>query len=129
MSRTGWLLVGGAGIAAALLIAFLLFGRAPAAPRPEDGIFANDCCGTVTLDRGRLVVGGQKIRYEIGRDEKGAFLLPDTYVGPYEDRGFEVDGTTPALKIRPDALPRPTSLALEAYGKVFVFKRERPRPR
>jgi hypothetical protein len=128
MTRLHWILAAGATFVAGLLLAWYL--RAPeAVARPEDGSFANDCCGTIALDKGRIVVGTQKLRYEIGRDEKGPFLLPGTYVGPYEDRGFEVDGTRPPLKIRPDAMPRPETLAMDGYGRIFLFRREHRRGR
>jgi hypothetical protein len=129
MSRTQWILAAAMAIVAAIAIAVFLMRGTPAVARPEDGLFANDCCGEVALDKGRIVLGGQRIGYEIGRDGQGPFILPSRYVGPYEDRGFEVDGTRPALKLRPDTLPRPESIAMEAYGKIFVFRRARPRAR
>jgi hypothetical protein len=128
MNRMDRILGGAAALVAAIALAWFLL-RAPALARAEDGLFANDCCGEVALEKGRIALGGQKIGYETGRDAKGPYFLPSRYVGPYEDRGFEVDGTRPALKLRPNALPRPESIAMEAYGKTFVFKRAQPRAR
>ena len=127
MSRLNWALSAVAGLALLAALALLLGTRPEPPARGEDGVFAHDCCGTIKLEKGRIVVGEQSIRYALDRDGQGPFILPATYVGPYEDRGFEVDGSRPPLKLRPDALPRPDSIDMEAYGKVFRFERERAR--
>ena len=124
MTRSKWMLAGAAAVAILLLLVLLPWQGREEPARAEDGAFAHDCCGTIKLEKGRILVGNNAIRYSIDRDAQGPFILPATYVGPYEDRGFEVDGARPALKLRPDTWPRPNNIEMEGYGKFFRFKRE-----
>jgi hypothetical protein len=118
---------GFAGTGAILL--GLLMHKPAQAGDVVDGIFAHDCCGTLALQSGRMVINNkQAIAYTIARDETGPYITPVTYVGPWEDRGFEVDGTRPAVKMRLDRLPKPTSLVLVAGRSTYIFKRENPPP-
>ncbi|MBV9930831.1 MAG: hypothetical protein JO013_07785 [Alphaproteobacteria bacterium] len=133
MDAKRWVIVAAAAVAlvaaAGLAAWFLLGGRGT--DGAENGLFANDCCGTVRLAGGTLAVNDmQKVRYTIGRDAKGAYVLPAYYVGAVEDQGFEVDGTRPALKLRLDRLPHPNALNLYAGRITYVFHRDdRPRRR
>jgi hypothetical protein len=117
--------MGGAAALAALgLGGFMLLRPAPASAG-EEGVFENDCCGTVGLAAGRLALnGGQSISYDVGRDERGPYILPRTYVGALEDQGFEVDGTQPAQKLRLDRLPAPRAIQLPMGARAFVFRRK-----
>jgi hypothetical protein len=121
----GIAVLGGVAALAALgLGGFILLRPAPASAG-EEGVFESDCCGTVSLAAGRLALnGGQSIGYEVGRDSRGPYLLPHTYVGALEDQGFEVDGTQPAQKLRLDRLPAPRTLALPYGLRTFVFRRK-----
>ncbi|MEO8142441.1 MAG: hypothetical protein ABI617_07265, partial [Sphingomicrobium sp.] len=93
----------------------------------EEGIFENDCCGTVTLAEGRIIVNGSDaVGYDVGRDAQGPYILPRTYVGAYEDVGFEIDGTQPPRKLRLDQLPRPEEIQLRMGTRAFVFKKKGP---
>jgi len=124
MNRLAILGGGGAALAAAAVAAFLLL-RGPPPSSGEEGTFKNDCCGTVTLAQGRLSLnGGQTVRYDVGRDASGPYLLPRTYVGALEDQGFEVDGTQPARKLRLDRLPGPQAIELPMGLRTFVFRRQ-----
>jgi hypothetical protein len=124
MNRLAILGGGGAALAAAAGAAFLLL-RGPPPSSGEEGTFENDCCGTVTLAQGRLSVNGsQPVRYDVGRDAHGPYLLPRTYVGALEDEGFEVDGTQPARKLRLDHLPGPQAIQLPMGKREFVFRRK-----
>jgi hypothetical protein len=115
---------GVAALATAAAAAFLLM-RGPSQSSGEEGIFENDCCGTVTLAQGRLSVnGGQTVRYDVGRDDHGPYLLPRTYVGALEDVGFEVDGTQRAQKLRLDRLPGPQAIQLPMGTRAFVFRKK-----
>jgi hypothetical protein len=121
------------GAAAALALAamgggvFLL--RPAAASGLENGRFEADCCGTMELRDGEMLLNGaRRVRYDVARDSNGPYLLPRTYyVGGLEDRGFEVDGTRPAQKLRLDRLPAPQTIVLPADGTRFVLKRKRPK--
>ena len=115
---------GGGALAAAAVAAFLLM-RGPTSSSGEEGTFQNDCCGTVTVAQGRLSVNGsQAIRYDVGRDAQGPYLLPRTYVGVVEDQGFEIDGSQATRKLRLDRLPGPQAIQLEMGTRAFVFRKK-----
>jgi hypothetical protein len=119
-----WLVVLGAAGAALLLLGVFLLRPAPATGA-ENGAFAADCCGTLRLEDGRMLLNGrQSVRYAVGRDSTGPYILPATYVGAFEDEGFEVDGTRPTVKLRLDRLPAPTAIILYHGTKPLAFKRE-----
>ena len=123
MNRATKLSGGLAALAVTAAGAFLLM-RGSHTKFREEGIFENDCCGTVTLARGSLSLNGSRtIRYEIGRDAHGPYILPRTYVGALEDVGFEVDGTQRARKLRLDQLPEPHAIQLPMGTRAFVFRR------
>jgi hypothetical protein len=114
------------GLTALAAAAFLLM-RGPPPSSGEEGIFENDCCGTVTLAQGHLSVNGrQSVRYDVGRDARGPYVLPRIYVGAYEDVGFEVDGSQRARKLRLDHLPRPDAIQLPMGTRAFLFKKRGP---
>jgi hypothetical protein len=96
----------------------------------ENGRFEADCCGTLELRDGEMLLNGRQwVRYDVGRDAEGPYLLPRTYyVGGLDARGFEVDGTRPALKLRLDRLPEPKTILVPADGPDFVMKRQAAPP-
>jgi hypothetical protein len=129
MDGKKWIVVGGAAaLAVAALLAWLLLaGRGT--DGAENGVFANDCCGTVRLESGTLALNGaQNVHYTIGRDGAGAYLLPAYYVGVVEDQGLEVDGTRPRLKLRLDRMPHPQRIVLTTGRISYVFSRNPPLP-
>ena len=104
--------------------AFVLLRPAPASGL-ENARFEADCCGSLELRDGEMVLNGrQSVRYDVGRDSEGPFLLPRNYVGGLDARGFEVDGTRPAEKLRLDRLPAPRMIVLPADGGDFLMKRK-----
>jgi hypothetical protein len=119
-------MIAGAGAAgAALLLLLVLLSRGVASSGVENGLFANDCCGTLELsDGGMRLNDKQTVRYSVGRDAAGPYVLPGTYVGAVEDRGLEVDGTRPTRKLRLDRLPAPNSILLYDGTRPFLFKRQ-----
>jgi hypothetical protein len=126
MTMRRWIIVGmvGAGIAASLF--FLTLPHQPAVKAGEDGTFANDCCGTIKLADGKMLLNDQQVvRYTVARDGAGPYLLPHTYVGvvPYE--GFDVDGTRSILKLRFDRLPAPNRIELYDGSTPYSFTRAR----
>lgn len=124
MNAKRWSIVAVALVALAGVVAWVLIaGRGT--DGAENGVFANDCCGTVRLDAGTLVLNDrQKVRYALGRDAAGAYLMPVYYVGAVEDEGLEVDGTRPALKLRLDRMPHPNRLTLYAGRITYIFSRK-----
>ena len=113
------------GLAAAVLL-LLYFLRAPGLPAgAANGSYAHDCCGTFQLDDGEMIIGEKhEVRYSFGQDEAGPYILPATYVGPWEERGIESDGGRPPLKLRPDRLPRPSRIAITDGRRTWVFERK-----
>ena len=112
--------------AAALLLVFLL--REPGLPiDAANGSFVNDCCGTLTLDDGLMSFGEswKKVHYSVGQDETGPYILPVTYVGPWEERGFEIDGSRRPVRLRLDRLPRPATIELGDGRKTYLLTRRR----
>jgi hypothetical protein len=123
------MLVAAGAAAAAVGGGVVLLRPAPAAGL-ENGRFEADCCGSLELRDGEMLLNDrQTVRYDVGRDSEGPYLLPRTYyVGGLEDRGFEVDGTRPALKLRLDRLPGPATIVLPADGPDFLMRRKPSRP-
>jgi hypothetical protein len=111
-------------IAVALLAAFILV-RIPAAKAElENGVFENNCCGTLELRNGTMILNGKPtIRYTVGQDARGPYVIPRAYVGSFEQIGFEVDGARPATRLRLDRLPRPSRILLYGGSKPYLFER------
>jgi hypothetical protein len=128
MTRSRWIIAAACGIvlAAGLAVLLVLSLRAPAIPiGSANGDFEHDCCGRLRLRDGRMLLGDKlEVRYAIDRDEKGPFILPSVYSGPWEENGFETDGSRPALKLRLDKLPMPGTIELYGGRKIYVFKRK-----
>jgi len=121
--------IGAAGIAAVAILATWAFLHRPAVPAgQENGVFANDCCGTLELRDGAMILNDkQATRYTLGRDARGPYVLPQAYVGGYEQIGFEVDGSRPVARLRLDRLPYPSRIQIYGYGKAYIFNRTNPR--
>ena len=117
-----------AGIA--LFMVFLVFLHEPTAKHGENGTFSNDCCGTVKLSDGKMLLNEQQtIRYTVAKDLNGPYILPRTDVGTIPDQGFDVDGTRSVRKLRLDRLPAPTKITLYEGLRPYVFARQAPRIR
>jgi hypothetical protein len=122
-----WIIAGTVAAAIVMLVLLFVLSNAPVVKAGEDGTFANDCCGTVKLSDGKMLLNDQQtVGYTVGRDAKGPYILPDTYVGVVLDEGFAVDGTTSAIKLRLDRLPGPTSIVLFEGLRPYVFTRHAP---
>lgn len=112
-----------------LLIALLVFMRKPVVDAGEAGLFANDCCGTVKLAGGEMLLNGQQtVSYTVARDADGPYILPRFDVGIVADQGLDVDGTRSVRKLRLDRLPAPTTITIYE-GSPYVFTRSTPRLR
>jgi hypothetical protein len=117
--------MGAAGIATAVTAALIVLFKPPAPSGQENGSFVNDCCGTLRLQDGEMILNDKPAtRYTAGRDARGPYILPRSYVGGLENIGFEIDGSRPASKLRPDRIPGPTTLLVPGSGKAYLFKRQ-----
>jgi len=116
----------GAGIVTLLLL-LLVFPPKPVVKAGENGIFANDCCGTIKLADGKMLLNDtQGVRYTVAKDAKGPYILPHTYVGVVLYEGLEVDGIRSPVKLRLDRLPGTTRIILYEGLRPYVFMRQRP---
>ncbi|WP_315763990.1 hypothetical protein [Sphingomonas sp. Y38-1Y] len=126
-----WIGVGAGVVAviAGLLIAWRVFLYDPYVSAGENGVYANGCCGTIELRDGRILLNGHKsVRYVVGRDDGGAFVLPRHYVGAFPYRRFEVDGSAAVVNLRLDRLPTPGTITLYQGSAAYDFKRKAPPP-
>jgi hypothetical protein len=122
-----WMIAGmaAAGIGA-LLLRFVFFNE-PVVKAGENGTFANDCCGTIKLADGKMLLNDQQtVRYAVAKDAKGPYILPYTYVGVVRDEGFEMDGTRSTVKLRLDRLPWPTRIVVYEGLAPYIFTRHAP---
>jgi hypothetical protein len=119
-----------AGVAAAGIVALLFLFAVPRAPVVrwgENGTFANDCCGTIALSDGKMVLNDSRtVRYTIAKDAEGPYVMPESSVGVVRDQGFEVDGTRSIVKLRLDKLPQPTRIVVYWGSVPFAFTRQAP---
>ena len=128
MGIRGWVSVSIilAVFAAWLHIAFVGEERLPLGI--ADGSYANDCCGTIQLQNGRLFTKqGHEVGYVVERDKGGAYVLPAAFVGIQDGKEVQVDSGYP-LTLRLDAAPNPTTIELNDTGRGmgYVFKRQGP---
>ena len=125
-----WITAGIVAAGTALLLAFLIVLHEPAVKAGENGTFANDCCGTVLLSDGKMLLNDQRtVSYVVARDADGPYILPHVDVGVVADQGLDVDGTRSVRKLRLDRLPAPTRITLHEGLTPYVFKRSTPRLR
>jgi hypothetical protein len=124
-----WIIAGMVGAGIVVLLLLVVFLNEPVVKAGENGTFENDCCGTVELSDGKMLLNDQEtVRYTVARDAKGPYILPSTYVGVVPDEGFAVDGTQSTAKLRLDRLPSPTRIVLYHGLLPYIFKRHAPRP-
>src|SRR3954462_7455416 len=120
------------GMVAAVIVAVVLLfvlSSAPVVKAGENGTFANDCCGTIALSDGKMLLNDkQTLRYAVAKDAKGPYILPYTYVGVVRDEGFEIDGTRSTIKLRLDRLPRPSRIVLYEGLRPYIFTTQAPDP-
>jgi hypothetical protein len=118
--------IGVAAVAVLIAGSGWFFFLRPAFPiQSANGIYSNDCCGEVALQDGRMTLNDQRyVTYVVGQDETGPYILPQQFVGTWEDLGFEIDGSRPAVKLRLDKLPNPTNILLPAPRGSYRFERK-----
>jgi|EndMetStandDraft_2_1072991.scaffolds.fasta_scaffold275574_1 hypothetical protein len=118
--------IGTAGVIAVVTVTTLVILSKPPAPSGvENGSFGNDCCGSLTLRDGAMILNDKPTtRYTVGRDAKGPYILPRSYVGGLDGVGFEIDGSRPTAKLRLDRLPHPTTLLVQGGRTTYMFKRQ-----
>ena len=123
-----WRWIGPAiGVATAVLVALFLLRDPGLSADAANGSYVHDCCGTMTLQDGVMSFGEsrKKVSYSVGRDKAGPYILPVTYVGPWEERGFEIDGSRRPVRLRLDRLPGPNTIALGDGRKSYLLTRKR----
>jgi hypothetical protein len=122
-----WITIGIISVGALLTAVLIISARKPAARLGENGTFVSDCCGTITLADGKMLLNEQRsIGYKVMRDANGPYILPRVYIGAVPDFGFDVDGTRSILKLRLDRLPAPSRIVLHEGLTPYAFKRQDP---
>jgi hypothetical protein len=122
-----WIIASIAGAGIVLVAVLFVLSNKPVVTAGEDGIFENDCCGTIKLSGGKMLLNDQQtVRYTVTRDANGPYILPRTYVGVVLDEGFAVDGTTSAVKLRLDKLPQPNRIVLYEGLRPYAFTKHMP---
>jgi hypothetical protein len=122
-----WIIVGMVAAGIVVLLLLFVFLNEPVAKAGENGTFANDCCGTIKLSDGKMLLNNQQtLRYTVAKDAKGPYILPYTYVGVVRDEGFEMDGSRSTIKLRLDRLPWPTRIVLYDGLRPYIFTRHAP---
>ncbi len=81
-----------------------------------NGRYSNDCCGTMVLNDGVMIVSNQRVRYAIERDKGGPYVLPTTYVGA-SSHAFVIKSDAHPLKLRLDDPSHPRQLELLSNTK------------
>ncbi len=129
-ARRRWLLPVAAAIAFAALAAgmALFLTREPRlASGAADGSYRSDCCGTIELRDGQMIANEVRwAHYVVQVDETGPFLLPDRWVGTF-DNGIVLDGSRPVEKLPLDAIPNPNRISFPGMRDPSIFVRRAPR--
>lgn len=126
--RRSWLLPVAIACAVLAVGLALLITRAPQpGSGAADGSYRSDCCGTIMLRGGEMIANDRRwARYSVDEDADGPFLLPDRWVGTF-DNGIVLDGSRPVEKLRLDTLPNPTRIDLPGMREPSRFVRRTPR--
>ena len=126
-SRPGRRASAAAVMVGAASVAFLLLSQRSAPAAAADGTYSHDCCGDLLIRDGRLILQDAKpVNFEVERDRTGQYLVPSIYVGTWEDRGFEIDGTRAPLKLRLNTGARLATIELPAMRGSRIFTRREP---
>jgi len=124
-----WIIAGVVAAAGIVALLFVFVFNEPVVKAGENGTFANDCCGTIQLSDGKMLLNDQQtVRYTVAKDAKGPYILPYTYVGVVRDEGFDMDGTRSTIKLRLDRLPAPTRIVVYEGLRPYTFTRLAPVP-
>ena len=85
-----------------------------------NGSYANNCCGTITLNNGNMTVSGHQVSYVVESDKAGAYVITPFYVGA-SSGGFYLLPKSFPLKMYIDNETHPTVISLMNFddGKVF----------
>jgi len=116
--------IGGGAVAALTAAGVALLTYESALPSDiADGIYSNDCCGSVELRSGQLIANGvELVGYTVQQDEQGPYIRPRTFVGT-QDEGIVLDGGRRVVKLRLNTLPGPTRISLPGLWGTDSFER------
>ena len=98
-------------VAASLAMLYVMVAPTPSLPiSMANGVYANDCCGTVRLQDGAMSFRGGSVSYVIERDKGGAYLMPTKYVGVEPPYGLQIERQKYPLKLRLDDEAHPENV-------------------
>ena len=82
---------------------YVLIAPVPSLPiGMANGVYANDCCGTVRIQDGTMFFKSGDVSYVIARDKGGAYLMPSRYVGVKPPNGMQIERQKYPSKLRLD---------------------------
>jgi len=111
-------------MAFALLAIYVLAVPGPKLPLDAaNGVYANDCCGTIVLRDGVMSFGNQELTYVIEKDKQGAYILPQRYVGIYPGQGLQIERSRNVLKLSLDDEEHPQTITILGSDGVYLFTR------
>lgn len=126
MTGWKWIAVGAVLASATGLSAMLVLRNAGLPVSAANGTYSNKCCGDLILRDGKMIMGEKAVSYVVEQDGGRSFILPKTYVGTWEERGFQIDGGRLPERLRIDRFPYPTAIKLNDLRSFFVFRRRPP---
>ena len=78
-----------------------------------DGTYRSDCCGTISLKKGRMTIPHHEVSYVVEYDKVGSYVLPYHLVGVHEGHVF-IDFGRGGTFLRLDATRPPQSIILNS---------------
>jgi hypothetical protein len=102
-------------LAVAVWIALLLPETPPPPLRELEGTYSNPCCGSFTIQHGRLYARALSSPAETGMDKQGIYVMPDKYFGVESGNRIGFDNGFP-LKLRVNRKARPIKITVWDMG-------------
>ena len=122
-----WWRIGAAGAVALVLTGLVMVLKNAGAAWVGEWQLRKRLLWELGLHDGEMVLNDKAaIPYTVGRDTDGAYILPRTYVGSFQEIGFEIDGSRPAIKLRLDRISNPTNLLVQGGSKTTCSRGDRP---
>jgi len=116
-------------VAILALIASPLWWKSPP-PLPigtANGVYANDCCGSIVLKDGLLTFAGGSTKYIVDHDKLSRYVLPEHLIHVTTNRVDMEENSFPLYMRLNDSQP-PRTIELAGYQQDYIFTRVPGRP-
>ncbi|WP_242416522.1 hypothetical protein [Sphingomonas panni] len=123
--RWAMICVAGLGAACMGISTFFVIDSPPPTALAE-GVYVSRCCGSITFEADRLVMGGRSVPYRLTTDNGGLAAVPSFYVGVSDGTRLVVDPSRNAMKMRFDRKDAPVRSVLVRdadASRTFLFSR------